>query len=260
MQGSVTFLGTGASMGVPVIGCNCSVCTSHSRYNKRLRPSLMIEVGRKKILIDVGPDFRQQALLAELKTIDGLIITHTHFDHIAGLDELRIYTLKEKRAIPVLLSKESFEELKVRYHYLFKERHPFGNWVVNLDFHVLEEERGPVSFQGIPTYLFSYKQGSMPVLGFKIGNFAYVTDIKTYEETIFEDLKGVDILVVSALRETSSYVHFTLQEAVEFAQKVGAKQTFFTHLAHELDFDESNAKLPEHIRLSYDGLKVEFKL
>lgn len=260
MQGVVTFLGTGASMGVPVIGCTCSVCSSNSRYNKRLRPSICIEIDGKIILVDVGPDFRQQALLANLTTVDGLIVTHTHFDHTAGLDELRIYSLRENKSIPCLVSKESYEELRVRYHYLFKEKSPFANWTVDLDFNLFTHDRGVVYFLEIPITYFSYKQGNMPVNGFRIGNFAYVTDIKEYPDTIFEDLKGVKTLIVSALRESESYVHFNLADAVNFSKKVGAEKTFLTHLAHELDYEEANAKLPLNVRLGYDGLKLDFQM
>jgi len=260
MQGTFTFLGTGASAGVPVIGCGCKVCISPSLYNKHLRTSGLLTLDGKNILIDAGPDFRAQALTHHVEHLDGLIITHTHFDHIAGIDELRIFTFRQKRPLPCLLSMESYEDLKIRYYYLFKERSENDSFVVSMDFQILEDARGKIDFVNFPMTYFSYFQGTMPVNGFRIGNFAYVTDIQKYPESIFDDLKGVQILVVSALREGASYIHFNLDEAVIFARKVGANQTFLTHLSHELDYDDTNLKLPPDVRLGYDGLKITFEV
>lgn len=258
MKGEFTFLGTGASAGVPVIGCTCKVCASPSPFNKRFRTSALLTLENKNILVDAGPDFRMQALKIGIEHLEGLIITHTHFDHIAGIDELRIFTFK--KPIPCLLSKESLEELNIRYHYLFKDKLDNDSYVVKMDFQPLEGERGEVNFAGILFKYFSYLQGSMLVNGFRIGNFAYVTDIQKYPESIFDDLEGVEILVLSALRGGHSYIHFNLEEAVAFSKRVKATKTYLTHISHELDYEETNKKLPSEVRLGYDGLKISFNM
>lgn len=258
MKGSFLFLGTGASLGIPVIGCSCKVCTSPSSNNKRLRPSGLIKLAGKSFLLDVGPDFRQQALKYKVNKLDGFILTHVHFDHIAGLDDLRIYYYIQKKKIPCLLSKEDFNELQVRYHYLFKGVEENGMMSAKIDFQLLKNDFGKTDFQGIKIQYMSYHQGKEKVTGYRVGDFAYVTDIREYSEEIFSHLKGLNTLVLSALRHEPSKAHFSVDEAVAFARKVGAKMTYFTHIAHELDHDETNKGLPKDIQLAYDGLEIPF--
>lgn len=257
MKGKFTFLGTGSSLGVPVIGCKCITCSSVSSVNKRLRTSGLLTVSEKNILIDPGPDFRQQALKMGLNNIDAVLITHTHYDHIAGLDELRIFSFIKGRNIPCILSKESFEELKRRYYYLFKETLHGDSSTAMLDFIVLEGRDGIVDFSDLSIKYFSYFQGSMKVTGYRLGNFAYITDIKNYDNKIFEFLENTEILVVSALRKTESKIHFALQDAVDFSDHVGAKNTYLTHIAHELEHESINKELPAHIQLGFDGLELD---
>lgn len=257
MSGLFVFLGTGASAGVPVIGCECDVCTSSSPYNRRLRPSGWIQVGGKSLLIDAGPDFRQQALTHGIKRIDGLLLTHTHFDHIAGIDDLRIYSSRQSGPIPCLLSQESFDEFQVRYHYLFKKGR---NTTVQFSYQIIDERPGLVSFEGIRVGCFDYVQGDMKVVGYRIGDFAYVTDIREYSDTVFASLKGVKHLVLSALREEPSHLHLSLEEAVAFARRVGAESTRLTHLSHFLDHEEIKRKLPPDVQPGYDGLTIEFEV
>ncbi len=258
MKAEFLFLGTGGSSGVPIIGCECPVCTSNDPRNNRLRPSALLKIGDQHLLIDSGPDFRAQALKYQINHLDGVLLTHSHFDHVAGLDELRIYYLIERRALPVLASKETFKDLKRRYDYLFREKSWGMSLAAQLEFHVLEKSRGETDFLGIPLTYVSYEQGGMAVNGYRFGPFAYISDIRTYPDTLFADLKGVDILVVSALRYEPSMMHLNINEAVEFVQKIGAKQAYFTHVGHELDHQQTNATLPEGISLAYDGLKLEF--
>lgn len=258
MMNEFLFLGSGGSTGIPVIGCTCPVCTSLDPHNKRLRPSGVVVLGKKRVLIDAGPDFRFQALRYHLDDLDGVLITHTHFDHIAGLDELRTYNIIHKKRLPVLVSEPSYRELQKRYDYLFHEKNTFQSYTAQLDFQILEGERGEVNFLDIPIGYMSYEQGGMQVNGYRFGTFAYISDICHYPETIFEDLKGVRILVVSALMRRTSPMHLNLDEAVEFSRKVGAKETYFTHMNHELDHAETNASLPEGFQLAYDGLKLKF--
>ncbi len=253
MKGKFLFLGTGGSLGVPIVGCDCAVCTSENPKNKRLRPSGIVEVDGKKILVDAGPDFRTQALRSRLHALDGVLITHCHFDHVGGLDDLRVYAFKHKKQLPCLLSRESYEELQIRYHYLM---HPHA--ADKFDFHILEGDGGAASFQGIPWSFVSYRQAGMKVTGYRQGTFAYVSDIRKYGEEVVEGLRGVETLVLSALKYTPTEVHFSLDEAIEFARKVGAKRTFLTHIAHDLEHEKVNAELPADVQLAYDGLEIEF--
>ena len=260
MKAHFLFLGTGGSAGVPVIGCHCSVCQSHSTRNRRLRSSGLIAVKDKIYLLDVGPDFREQALKYDIAHLDGVLLTHAHFDHVGGLDDLRVYYYLQKKALPCLLSEDTLEELKLRYHYMVKGVKRKNPTCTQLDFQLLSSDFGKVSFEGLRVQYLSYYQSGMKITGFRFGNFAYVSDIHEYTEKVFPALQGVSILVLSALRHSSSEMHFTIEEAVSFARKVGAEKTYFTHIAHDLDYEATNAQLPSDIRLSYDGLEVPFEL
>ncbi len=254
-MGSILFLGTGASMGVPIVGCSCSVCKSESPYNKRLRPSALLNIMGKRFLIDCGPDFREQALRIGLKSIDGVLLTHAHHDHMAGLDELRSLYLVDRKPVPLLVSFSTSQEVRKRFHYLFD--HPMGT---HFDMQVLAENEGNTVFQGVQMSYFSYKQVGMEVNGFRIGDIAYVSDIRDYQDTIFKALKGVKTLVLSALRFTPSPMHFSVDEAVDFVNRVAPQRTFLMHISHELDHDSTNAYLSgnKSISLAYDGLRLSF--
>lgn len=259
MKSTLLFLGTGASAGTPMIGCKCPVCTSNEPRNQRLRPSTLITCGKQKILIDSGPDFRTQALKFGIDSLSGVILTHTHFDHIAGLDELRAFYLHTEKKLPVLVSQATLEELQFRFSYLFKEKKWGISLSAQLDFEVLPEKRGEISFLGLPISYCTYTQGGMEVNGFRFGTLAYILDIRHFDETIFEDLKGVETLVLSAIHEKPSPMHFTVLEAAEFARKVGAKKTWLSHISHHLDHEKGNRLLPEGMALAYDGLEIEFE-
>lgn len=256
MEATLQFLGTGGSMGVPVIGCNCSVCTSSVPQDKRMRSSAVLTVGNKRILIDCGPDFRTQALRFKIDTLDGLILTHSHNDHICGVDDLKIYCVRTKKALPCLLSAETECELQRRFYYLFRPSDAYHGMTTSFDLKTFEDSRGTIEFLGLKVHYFSYLQLGMTVNGLRFGKLAYVTDIKDYDESVFAELKGVETLVVSALRFSTSPMHLTLDDAVDFAKKVGAKHTWFIHCAHELEYNKVNAYLPENMRLAYDGLTI----
>ncbi|MCI0382271.1 MAG: MBL fold metallo-hydrolase [Chlamydiae bacterium] len=256
MTRSFLFLGTGGSMGVPVVTCSCKVCTSPSPYNKRLRPSGLVKWDGKQILIDAGPDFREQALRFNIRHLDGILLTHTHYDHIGGIDDLRVFYFLKKMRVHCLSSKETSDELKYRYHYLFRHAEEEKDIVFQLDLETLPDDFGKTHFMSIPIQYVTYFQAGMKVNGFRFGSFAYISDIQKYDVQIFPYLEGLDILVVSALRETPSPAHFTLEEAISFARKVGAKKTYITHIAHNLEHEETNRKLPKDIRLAYDGLEI----
>jgi phosphoribosyl 1,2-cyclic phosphate phosphodiesterase len=254
MKSTFLFLGTGASAGVPLIGCKCAVCLSTHPKNKRFRPSGVIYIGGKALLIDIGPDFRSQALQYHVDHIDGLLLTHTHYDHIAGVDEVRIFNVRQKQALPCLLSQESFEEIQKRYYYFFKKE----GLSAKLEFTLLPEEMGTAEFCGVKVGYCSFWQGGMKVSGFRVGNFAYISDIQKYEDSIFGFLEGVDQLVLSALKPGTSPFHLSFPQAIAFAERVGASQTWITHVGHFHDHEAMEALLPPHVRMAYDGLKLEF--
>jgi len=239
-----------------MIGCKCAVCTSPLPKNKRFRPSGWIQIGGLSFLIDVGPDFHSQAIKFGVDHLDGLLLTHTHYDHIAGIDELRIFNIRQKKPFPCLLSQESFEEIQKRYYYFFRKDDPVLS--AKLEFSLLEREMGQTEFLGIPISYCSFSQGPMKVTGFRVGDFAYISDIREYDASIFTMLKGVRKLVLSALRPETSHFHLSFDEAVHFARRVEAEETWLTHVGHFLDHDAANALLPPEVRMGYDGLKVEF--
>lgn len=255
MEASFLFLGTGASTGIPVIGCDCPVCRSPSSYNQRLRPSGLIKYGEKVFLIDCGPDFRQQALRYKINHLDALLLTHTHYDHIAGIDDLRVYFFQTKRSLPCLLSEESFQELKKHYDYLFDKG--YSRDKPHLQFHLLKDT-GTAVIEGLQVKYFSFIQCKMKVLGFRIGDFAYITDIRKYSEEIFLFLQGVQQLVVSAISNTASNAHLSIAQAIAFANQAKARQTWLTHIGHHVDHEAMIPLLLPNIHLGYDGL--EFKI
>lgn len=246
-------------MGTPVIGCTCAVCTSTNLRNMRLRSSVLCTIDNQRILIDCGPDFKEQALKNKITEIDGVIFTHAHNDHTAGIDELRIFCLRTGKPIPCLLSTDTAQNLKIRFNYIFEEREPYAGLIARFGMQEFERDRGQVVFQGMRIGYFSYRQLGMRVDGLRFGNLAYVSDIKDYPETIFEDLKGVKTLVLSALRFQSTKMHFSVDDAIAFSKKVGAERTWLIHVSHDLDYDEGNEYLPDNIEMAYDGLQLEFE-
>jgi phosphoribosyl 1,2-cyclic phosphate phosphodiesterase len=252
------FLGTGASAGVPLLGCECAVCTSKDPHNKRLRPSALLTYKGKRFLIDVGPDFRQQALLNGIDHVDGVLLTHAHYDHVAGLDELRAFYIRYREPTPILCSIETLDELKKKFDYLFKPKVEGTSLAAQLHFQVLENSFGETDFLDVPLKYVTYKQGKMGVNGFILDKFAYLTDIKEYSEEIFSYLEGVEILVLSSIGEKPSNMHFCFEEAVSFARRVGVKQCYFTHISHGSDHQKINRMLPKECQLAYDGLLVEW--
>lgn len=257
---SLLLMGTGGSMGVPMITCNCEVCTSTSSYNKRLRSGALLKIQGKNILIDTSPDLRQQALTHKITQVDGVLYTHAHHDHTAGIDDLRAYHMFHKRSIPCLVSKSTAYELKIRYSYMFEAQPSEIQLLPRVEFQLLPDDRGEVKFLGIPFKYATYSQIGMPVTGYRVGKMAYITDIRDFPSTLIQDLQGLDVLVLSALRFTPSHMHFNIDEAIDFAVKTGAKQTWLTHMAHELDYVKTNSYLPPNVRLAYDGLEIKFEI
>jgi len=251
---TITFLGTGTSQGVPVIACDCEVCTSADRRDKRLRSSIMIEVEGKVIVIDSGPDFRYQMLRAGVKHLDAIVFTHEHKDHVAGLDDIRAFNYRQQSAIDIYATERVQAALKREFSYIFQEFKYPG--IPQIDLHTIDTtpfDIGPVHIT--PIEVMHYK---LPVLGFRIGSFTYITDAKTISDTEKEKIKGTRVLVINALQKDDHISHFTLNEAIAFAYNIGAEQTYFTHISHRLGKHEDvSAILPEGIQLAYDGLVLE---
>lgn len=256
---TLLFLGTGASSGCPVIGCSCATCLSQDPKNTRLRASALVRVHGKTLLIDAGPDMRKQALEYNIRSLDGLLITHSHFDHVGGLEELRIYNCMQQKPIPCLLSDASFSAIQKQFYYLFEPKNPSMNFTSQFDFHPQQDERGHLLFCGVQVRYFSYRHAGIKVLGYRFGDLAYITDIKEYPETLFEELQGVSTLVLSALRFGKSALQFSVDEACDFANKVGAKTTYLMHMSHEVEYHHIQTLLPDTIRPAYDGLEIEFE-
>lgn len=256
MKGKLLFLGTGGSVGVPVIGCSCEVCHSDDPLNKRLRPSVLLRIGAKQFLIDAGPDFRTQALRAGITQLDGLLLTHAHHDHTAGMDDLRPIYYRRQSPLSVLLSSATAQDVRMRYYYLFDSDDK--NFSSHLHLQLLVEQTGSVYFEDLPIQYVTYIQGGMLVNGYRIGKLAYLSDIRQFSSSIFEELKGVQYLIISALRYTPSPLHFSVDEAIDFANQLNVKKVWLTHISHELEHHQTNAYLPPHIRLAYDGLEIDF--
>ena len=209
-------------------------------------------------MIDCGPDFRFQALKYPIVTLDGVFLTHSHHDHCAGIDELRIFTSKRGSSLPCIMSYETYHDLLRRFYYIFATDQIETKYTTNFSPIFLPGSVGAIDFMGWKVKYCSYDQGGMKVNGFRWGNLAFLTDLKKFDDSVFDFLQGVDTLIISALRFTPSPLHLCLDEAIEFSKKIAPKQTFFTHLSHELDYEAGNAYLPANIRLAYHGLEISF--
>lgn len=252
----ITFLGTGTSQGVPLIGCTCKVCTSSDPKDNRLRSSVMIENKNTNIVIDTGPDFRQQMLREKVTKLDAVIFTHEHKDHTAGLDEVRAFNFINQMVMPVYATERVQESLKKSFDYIFMDLDYPG--IPKIKLHAFNNDSFMVGDMQIqPINVLHYK---LPVKAFRIGNFTYITDANFISPEEKEKIKGSEIVVINALRRNEHISHFTFQEAIDLANELGAKKTYFTHISHQLgSHSEVNLELPSHIELAYDGLTINLK-
>ena len=250
----ITFLGTGTSLGVPEIGCDCEVCTSTDVKNERLRPSVLVECEEISILIDTAPDLRIQALKYKVNKIDAILYTHYHADHIFGLDDIRRFNYLQKKSIPCYGDKKTIKAVKCSFSYILKNDKRFAYFLPKIDFHTINNEFHIRDIKIIPIEVL---HGGLSILGFRIGDFAYLTDCNEIPETSRKLLSGLDVLVLDALREKPHIAHFNLAEAVSEAELISAERTFFTHISHDLEHNTTNKQLPENMKLAYDGLVVE---
>jgi phosphoribosyl 1,2-cyclic phosphate phosphodiesterase len=250
----ITFLGTGTSQGVPVIACNCAVCLSKNPKDNRLRSSILIESDTTTIIVDTGPDFRYQMLRNHTQKLDAIVFTHPHKDHIAGMDDVRAFNYKQKSAMEVFATEATQESLRREFYYIFSDFKYPGIPLINFNTIALDRFTiGDITLQ--PIEVFHYK---MPVLGFRVKDFTYITDAKTITDTEFEKIKGTKILVINALQIEKHISHFTLEEAIAFAKKVNAEKTYFTHISHKLGkHKDVSEQLGPNIALSFDGLSFD---
>jgi phosphoribosyl 1,2-cyclic phosphate phosphodiesterase len=247
----ITFLGTGTSQGIPVIGCGCAVCQSVDARDKRLRVSILIETGDKTLVIDSGPDFRYQMLRAGVKDLDAIVFTHEHKDHVAGLDDIRPFNYLLHKKIEIYASLRVQEALRREFSYIFEDTKYFGLPQINM--HTVVDMPFTIGQSTlIPIEVMHHK---LPVNGYRIGDFTYITDAKTISDTSLAKIKGCKYLVINALQRENHISHFTLAEAIAFAAKAGAEITYFTHMSHNLGLHaDIERELPPNIRLAYDGL------
>lgn len=250
----VTFLGTGTSQGVPVIACECAVCQSLDYRDKRLRSSVHIQTNTQSLIIDSGPDFRQQVLRAHIKSLDALLFTHAHKDHTAGMDDIRAYNFLHQKDIPIYAEEKVIEQLKQEFAYIFSEHKYPGiprvatKSISNHAFQIAEDTITPIQ-------VYHYK---LPVFGFRVNDFTYITDANLIPEEEKEKIKGSRVLVLNALQIEPHISHFTLEQAIALAQELGAEQTYFTHISHKLGMHKKvEINLPQGIALAYDGLQLE---
>lgn len=249
----ITFLGTGTSTGVPQVGCSCEVCTSKDPRDKRLRTSVLVETGSTRLLIDCGPDFRQQILSCDFRPIDAVLITHEHYDHVGGIDDLRPFSVFGD--VPVYSLERVAGQLRQTLPYCFAEHRYPG--VPRLELHGIRPhemiEVGDLAIEPIEVM-----HGKLPILGFRIGNMVYITDMKSIPETEVDRLKDVELLIVNGLRHEEHATHQTIEEACAFAGRIGAKCTYLVHMSHHAGLHAvEEARLPESVRLAYDHLVVE---
>jgi phosphoribosyl 1,2-cyclic phosphate phosphodiesterase len=251
----LTFLGTGTSVGVPVIGCRCPICTSTNPRNKRLRTSALLEVGGLNILVDVGPDFRQQALNALVERIDAILLTHQHADHVAGLDDVRPLNFAQRAPIPLYGTAPTLAFIRERFGYAFADT-SHGSTKPSLE--LVEIDRvTPFSIGPVAVTPFDVQHGSWTITGYRIGALGYVTDANALSPQARERLRDLDVLVLNALGHDSHPMHFSLPEALAVIEELRPRRAFLVHLSHRIDHEVTNATLPAYIQLAYDGLKVD---
>ena len=249
----ITVLGAGSSAGTPVIGCECTVCHSSNLKNKRSRCSSIITLDNgSNILIDTSPDFKMQAMREKINKIDAVLFTHHHADHCHGIDDLRAYCQKYKQAIPIFANENTMKELKLKFNYAIREESQFWETpvlqanIVNGPFHIEETQIIP-----LPVI-----HGRMEILGYRLGNLAYITDVSEIPESTLDLLQGVDILLLDCLRYEPHFSHYGFKQSLEMSEKIKAKRTFFIHMTHDIEYDAVSSDLPDNVYLAYDGLQL----
>jgi phosphoribosyl 1,2-cyclic phosphate phosphodiesterase len=254
----LTFLGTGTSFGVPQIGCGCAVCRSADPRDKRNRSAALVEAGGSTILIDTPPELRLQLLAGGISKVDAVLYTHEHADHTNGIDDLRMFSVRQRRALPIFGPPETLERLRTGFRYIFDDTVQAyeGTSKPTLELHAIEPGR-LVDVAGVPVLPLAFEHGHLRVYGYRIGSLAYITDVKAIPEAERQHLQGLDVLVLNALWWRPHPTHLSIAEAVQTAQALGARRTYLTHLTHETGHAELAAQLPAGVLPAYDGLTVE---
>lgn len=252
----ITFLGTGTSQGVPIIGCRCEVCQSLDFRNKRLRTSIHVEISGQSFVVDTGPDFRQQMLRENVQHLDAVLFTHAHRDHTAGLDDVRAYNFMQKSDMPVYGKREVLDQLKMEFAYAFaKDAYP---GLPRITLNQIDER--PFEVNGVPVTPLPVMHLHLPVLGFRFGNFSYITDANVIPEETLLRLKGTEVLVLNALQIEHHISHFNLDEALNMIARISPRKAYLIHISHKLGLHSAvEKKLPDNVSLAYDGLQVELQ-
>jgi len=254
-QNSITFFGTGTSVGIPMVGCPCEVCHSSNLKDKRMRTSALIQYNSQNILIDIGPDFRTQALENNLSKIDAILVTHPHRDHVGGFDDIRALNFLYESQLDLYTNEFTWHSIQKQFYYAFEQSEYTS--VPKVRFHSIHNK--PFKHENIEIIPIHVWHGKMPCLGFRIGKLAYITDANAIDADELEKLKHLDILVINALRKTHHPSHFTLDEALAIIEQIQPKKAFLTHLSHHMGFhSEVQNELPNNVSIAWDGLKVEF--
>jgi phosphoribosyl 1,2-cyclic phosphate phosphodiesterase len=257
MRAVLTVLGSGTSMGVPTIGCNCAVCHSPDPHDRRTRPSILVEYNEHAVIIDTTPDFREQAIREHIQRLDAVLYTHSHADHILGIDDLRPLSFRHKpNKLPLYARTEVVEFIRRMFGYIFDADYKFGG----LPQVELKKIEGPVELFGAQFEPVNVIHGDAEICGFRFGQAAYLTDHSDIPEVSFQQLRDLDILFLDALRHKPHPTHSTVENSLKIVERLQPKRAFFTHICHDLPHEETNALLPQNVRLSYDGMKLEFEI
>jgi phosphoribosyl 1,2-cyclic phosphate phosphodiesterase len=249
----IEILGSGTSMGVPMVGCNCQVCRSDDPKDKRTRTSVFIEHKGARILIDTSSDYRQQMLRAGITDLDAVIYTHYHVDHILGMDDLRSLNILHRKSIPIYSSQETMQTIKRVFAYTFSDK-AYPSNIPGVIPTIIDSK--PFVIKDVEVVPIRLLHGKLPIFGFRIGDFAYCTDVSHIPESSYQLLQNLKILVLGALRYKTHPTHFSIEEALREASRIGAQQTFFTHLSHAVLHSRAESELPENVHLAYDGLRL----
>ena len=250
----VTFLGTGTSIGVPVITCDCVVCLSEDEHDKRMRTSIMLQTGGMDFVIDCGPDFRHQMLREKVTNLDAVLFTHEHRDHIAGLDDIRAFNYVLNKKIDIYGTHQVMEAIRIEFPYIFSESRYFG--APQLTMHYIDEE--PFMIGGLKFIPIRVMHEKLPVTGFRLGDFTYITDASSISDGELDKMRGSKVIVLNALRNSKHVSHFSVGEAIDILTELHPERAYLTHLSHFVGLhEEVNRKLPDFIRLAYDGLVIE---
>jgi len=257
MKARLTVLGSGTSMGVPTVGCSCAVCHSNDPHDRRTRPSVLIEYDGRVVLIDTTPDFREQAIRERIRHIDAVLYTHTHADHILGIDDLRpLSFLHKPNKLPLYARQDMADFIRNMFRYIFDADYKFGG----LPLVELRPIDGPFELFGAKFEPVVVIHGEAEIFGFRFGSAAYLTDHSDIPEASFAKLQNLDILFLDALRYKPHPTHSTVDNSLQIVERLKPKRAFFTHICHDLPHEATNAALPPHVRLSHDGMKLDFEI